>query len=103
MKHGFIPTTGPRAVPLTITQAFDSQQEFRALLTLLSFPANTITRLMDSEGINSARELSNQKPNNLASSLESVNRIAASNNRQEDRAYFSTARIQKLKALCAYF
>ena len=58
---------------------------------------------MDSEGINSARELSNQKPNNLASSLESVNRITASNNRQEDRAYFSTARIQKLKALCAYF
>ena len=58
---------------------------------------------MNDEGINSARELANQKPGNLASSLESVNRIAAANNRQQERAYFSTARVQKLKALCAYF
>ena len=96
------PQAAPRE-PMTITQAFDSELEFRNLLSTLSLPDTAVNRLIADEGIINARELANQKPNNLSTSLESVNRISATNARQAERAYFSTALIQKLKALCAYF
>ena len=88
---------------LTITQSFDSDATFRALLNRLRFPDNAINRLIDHEGLASARDLARTQPRNLSDSLESVNKLFGAQSRVASRIYFSHGRIIKLKSLSAYF
>ena len=88
---------------MTITEAFDSQMAFEALLRGLNFPEDVVTRLINNEGIETPRDLTNMKPDRLSSALELANRLPAPTDANPaDRAYFSSSRIDKLMALCAY-
>jgi len=88
---------------LTITEAFDSSDAFRGLLTRLSFPNNAITRLISHEGLSSARDLSRTRPKQLSDSLESVNKLFGAQRVVASRIYFSHGRIMRLKALSSFF
>ena len=88
---------------MTITEAFDSDRAFRELLTRLNFPVNGINRLIDHEGLSSARELARTRPKDLSDSLESVNKLFGGQARAASRIYFPHNRIMRLKSLSTYF
>ena len=87
----------------TITQAFDSEIRLNELLRRLGFPVANVNRLIDAEGINTARVLAEIKLEDLESSMKSVNRLFGSHTTAARRIYFAPIRIRKLKALSAYF
>ena len=84
---------------LTITEAFDSSDAFRGLLTRLSFPNNAITCLISHEELSLARDLSCTRPKQLSDSLESVNKLFGAQRVVASRIYFSHGS----KALSIFF
>ena len=87
----------------TSTQAFESEIRLNELLRRLEFPVLNITRLMNAEGINTARVLAETKLEDLESSMKSVNSLFGSHAAPARRIYFAPIRIRQLKALSAYF
>jgi len=64
-------------------------------------PERNITRIVQEEGIETARQLSAMKPNDIKDSLESVNRLFG-NRAQASRIYFSNPRIKRIMAITSY-
>ena len=88
---------------MNITDAFDDEDEFRDLLRRAQIPVANVNRLMDQEGINSARVLANTKVKDLELSMTNVNRLFGNNSQPRNRIYFAPIRIQRIKALAVYF
>ena len=85
----------------TITEAFESEQEFRGLLGRLAFQGRYSNRIVDDEGIMSASILANMTPEKIEKSLISVNRLFGSRP-ANTRIYFSSHNIDKIKALTTF-
>ena len=87
----------------TITQAFDSEIRLNELLRRLGFPAANVNRLINAEGINTARVLAETKLEDLEASMKSINRLFGNHDTAARRIYFAPIRIRKIKALSIYF
>ena len=88
---------------MSISDAFDDNDEFRQLLRRAQIPVANVNRLMDEEGIDSARILSGTKVKDLELSMTNVNRLFGNNTIAARRIYFAPIRIQRIKALAVYF
>ena len=88
---------------MSITDAFDDNDEFRQLLRRAQIPVANINRLMDHEGIDSARILAGTKVKDLELSMTNVNRLFGNQTQATRRIYFAPVRIQRIKALAVYF
>ena len=88
---------------LTITEVYESQDEFRTLLARLNFPVANINRLAGPERIQSAKILSRTRLKDLETSLNNVNRLFGNQRVNNQRIYFAGDMIVQLKALAAYF
>ena len=90
------------AAEITITQAFDSQDQFSQLLRRLQFTVAQVTRLIQQEGIERVRVLGQTRIKDLESSMQSVNHLFGNNTTARNRIYFSHIHMQRLTALSAY-
>ena len=87
---------------MTITESFDSENEFSILLRRSHFPVVNINRLIQHEGIESAQILGQTRLKDLESSLLSIHCLFGRNITAHARIYFVPITIQRLKALSAY-
>lgn len=91
----------PNIVAMTITEAFNSDAVIRALLRSIGFTVAGTNRLIQEEGLSSAKEISLLKPQGIADTLENVNKLFG-NRAGNARIYFNNRMITKVKALSAY-
>ena len=88
---------------VTITQAFDDEQEFSNLLRRLQFLVANITRLTREEGLTNARVLATKRVKDIETSMTTVNRLFGSHATPGRRIYFATVRMLRIKALAVFF
>ena len=87
---------------LSITDAFDDYGSMEALLRRLGLSARCITRFMDEEGFETARDLALARETDVKSTIDNVNKLFGSAN-GPNRIYFPPIKVARIKALCVYF
>ena len=86
---------------LTITEAYDDTEAFRALLLRLNLPESNVSRLIDEEGFDTARVFSFTRVKDIETSIENVNKLFGARTGAA-RIYFAPIRVARLRALCVY-
>ena len=87
---------------LSITDAFDDYESMEALLRRLGLSTRCITRFMDEEGFETARDLALARETDVKSTIDNVNKLFGSAT-GPNRIYFPPIKVARIKALCVYF
>ena len=80
---------------MSITDAFDDNNEFRQLLRRIQIPVVNVNRLMDQEGIDTARVLAGIRVKDLELFMTNVNRLFGSQTTVARRIYFAPCSLFK--------